>query len=135
MSHDDYGALDDGDPASLSLPERQAAFDALVRVENPADNSPNTFDRASCHLATPTEKLVAMPLFSLDDTTSPLAFQPDGTYVTHGDLAPTFQNQPTNLGPINLHAFSLLRGAAGYRPYLAHYSEKRILGGANQRVR
>jgi hypothetical protein len=105
-SDDDYTPLDNGDPTSLSAQDRQAAFDAVVRVENPADNSANTIDCASCHMATPTERLVAMPLFSLDDTTSPLAFQPDGTYVTKADLAPTFQNQPNNRGPISIHAFS-----------------------------
>jgi hypothetical protein len=64
-------------------------------------------------MATPTEKLIAMPLLSLDDTTSPLAFQPDATYVTNGELAPTFQDPPTNLGPINIHAFSYFGAQPG----------------------
>ena len=49
-----------------------------MRVENPADESPNTIDCASCHFATPTEELVGSPLFSFDDRTSPSSFQPDG---------------------------------------------------------
>jgi len=102
----EYISLDDGNPMALSAEARQAAFDALVRVENPAENSANTIDCARCHLATPTEQLIAMPLFSLVDTLSPLAFAPDGTHVTQADLAPSFQNAPGNLGPVNIHAIS-----------------------------
>jgi hypothetical protein len=99
---DDYTPLDDGTAENLSPSARETAFDALVRVENPRDNSPNTIDCGRCHLATPTEKLVALPLFSLDDTTGPLAFQPDGTSVTEADMTATFGTQ---FG-LNIHAFS-----------------------------
>jgi hypothetical protein len=92
-------------PKSLSSSARQAAFDSLVRIENPRDNSPNTIDCGSCHLATPTERLVAVPEFSLDDRTSPLAFQPDGTSVVAADMTPTF-NSSSGIASLNLHAFS-----------------------------
>jgi len=103
-TQDDYALLDDGHADGLSVSERQTAFDALVRVENPRDNSPNTVDCGSCHFATPTEKLVALPLFALDDTASSLAFQPDGVSVTAADMGATYDAQMD--GPVNLHAFS-----------------------------
>jgi hypothetical protein len=109
-SPDNFSALDDGHPGSLAATALQAAFDGLVQVENPKDNSPNTIDCASCHLATPTEILVAKPLFGLDDTTSPLAFQPDGVHVTAGDMAPTFG---INGGDFNIHAFSYFGASPG----------------------
>jgi hypothetical protein len=109
-SDDNFIPLDDGRPEDLSASTRQAAFDALVRVENPRDNSPNTIDCASCHMATPTEKLIAMPLFSLDDTMSPLAFVPDGTVVTTRDMTASFA---MSAGQINIHAFSYFGDAPG----------------------
>jgi hypothetical protein len=109
-SADDFSAVDEGDPQSVSSSARQAAFDGLVRIENPGDNSASTIDCASCHLATPTEKLVFLPLFSLDDATSPLAFQPDGASVIANDLTPTFN---TNGAQFNIHAFSYFGTAPG----------------------
>lgn len=106
----DFSALDDGTPQSLATSDVQAAFDALVRVENPKDNSPNTVDCASCHVATPTEKLNLLPLFSLDDTTSPLAFQPDGKSVTQAEMAATFISAESQF---NIHAFSYFGQSAG----------------------
>jgi hypothetical protein len=102
-SPDDLLPLDNGAPTSLGASDRTAAFASLVRIENPADNSPNTIDCGSCHFATPTEVFVAMPVFSLDDTTSALAFQPDGKSVVAADLAPTFGASTIQL---NIHAFS-----------------------------
>jgi hypothetical protein len=93
------------DAGGLSPSDHQGALDALVRVENPKDNSANTIDCASCHLATDTEQVVAMPLLSFDDTTSPLAFQPDGTNVTPGDMATTFAPGDAPFG-VNTHVFS-----------------------------
>jgi hypothetical protein len=80
-STDSFATLDDGQTEALSTADRQAELDGLVRIENPADDSVNTIDCASCHLATPTEQQLAMPVFSFDDTTSPLAFAPDGKSV------------------------------------------------------
>jgi hypothetical protein len=91
------------EPMSLSMSAAETAFEALVRVENPKDNSANTVDCGSCHLATPIEKFNTLPFFGLDDTTSPLAFQPDGTSVTQADIVATFS---TNDAQLDLHAFS-----------------------------
>lgn len=41
------------DAEAATKGEKQAAFDAALRIENPAFHSPNTMDCASCHLATP----------------------------------------------------------------------------------
>jgi hypothetical protein len=105
----DFTALDKGAPTSLSAFDRQAALDALVRVENPKDNSPDTVDCASCHMATPTEKIVATPLFGFDDTMSPLAFQPDGTNVTRSAMEATWAAM---FAP-NIHAFSYVATSPG----------------------
>jgi hypothetical protein len=89
----------------VSPSDQQAALDALVRVENPKDNSPETIDCASCHMAADTEHEVAMRLLSFDDTRSSLAFQPDGTSVAPGDMAATFSAADGPFG-VNIHAFS-----------------------------
>jgi hypothetical protein len=102
-SSDNLTPLLSGMTSSLSSADLTAAFDALVRIENPTLNSPTTIDCASCHMATPTEKLVVMPNFGLDDTTSALSFRPSGTSVTAADLTATFA--PVN-GRVDLHAFS-----------------------------
>jgi hypothetical protein len=90
-SADDLTPLLSGMISTQQSPDAtlDAAFDALVRIENPAKNSPTTIDCGSCHLATPTALFVARPLLGLDDTTSPLAFQPDGVHVTAAEMAPT----------------------------------------------
>jgi hypothetical protein len=106
-SHDDLTPLSDGMPGNLDASAVQAAFDSLVRVENPANNSPNTIDCASCHVATPTELLVVSPVFGLDDRTSALAFRPDGKSVVAADTASTFPiGDPPALDDV--HAFSYL---------------------------
>jgi hypothetical protein len=104
-STDNLTPLDDGDAGGLGEAAREAAFDSLVRIENPAYDSPNTIDCASCHLATPTEMLVAEPLFSLDDRMGSLAFQPDGESVVPADMTPTF-GSITPIPLLNMHAFS-----------------------------
>jgi hypothetical protein len=78
--------------------DRQAALEALVRVENPRDNSPDTIDCASCHMA----PLRKPSLF--DDTRNPMAFQPDGTNVTPSDMAATYGDFPPLF--VHIHAFS-----------------------------
>ena len=104
-SADDLAPLDDGTPFSLSAPARQAAFDGLVRVENPADDSAATIDCGSCHFAALTEDLLAMPDFSLVDTASSLAFVPDGKSVVAPDMATTFGTD-LSTGEVNVHGFS-----------------------------
>jgi hypothetical protein len=111
-SSDDYSAiynasavsvLPAGEASVLLSPKIQAALDALVRVENPRDNSPDTIDCASCHLATQTEQSSGH-VASFNDTTSPLAYSPDGTIVARSDMQATFT---LNAG-FNIHAFSYL---------------------------
>ena len=107
----------DGGYATLSPPgsntvtpaTAEAAFEGLVRIENPNDHSPNTIDCGSCHLATPTEKEFLFPALSLDDETSPLSFQPDGVHVTRADMAVHYSQPEVSFG--NLHAFSYLARA------------------------
>jgi hypothetical protein len=102
-STDDLTPLDNGSPNGLSASAREAAFDALVRIENPANHSPNTIDCGSCHFATPTAALIGMPVFSLDDTASALAFHPDNKSVMASDMTRTFSTTSIQL---NIHAFS-----------------------------
>ncbi len=108
-SVDDFSPLFGGTPASLDAATQQAAFDALVRIENPADHTVNNIDCASCHLAAPTVQRVTAPLLALDDQTSAWAFRPDGQSVTADDLTPTFGGAPGDA--LNLHAFSYLNDA------------------------
>ena len=106
--------LDDGTAESLSPSARETAFDALVRVENPRDNSPNTMSTAvGATWRRPPRSSVAMPLFSLDDTMGfPLAFQPDGTRRhagRHGgDVRHAVRAQHSRV--------QLLRESAGHQP-------------------
>src|SRR5262249_22705776 len=60
-SADNLTPLGNGQPGSLAASDRQAALDALVRIENPRDDSPDTIDCLSCHMAAPLENLVARP--------------------------------------------------------------------------
>jgi hypothetical protein len=100
---DDLQPLANGSAAMQLTPSaRQAAFDGLVRVDNPTDNSPNTTDCASCHLATPVSQLVAQPLFGMVEAQNPNAFKPDGVYVLASETAPRFDAT----GSFNVHAFS-----------------------------
>ncbi|MBL9037799.1 MAG: hypothetical protein JNG84_04715 [Archangium sp.] len=100
---DGFELLQEPSRASQATPaEQAAAHDHLLRVENPALHSPETIDCASCHLATPSTKLVVEPVLSLSATANPNAFAPDTRFVRPSDLAPTFT--PTAL--LNLHAFS-----------------------------
>jgi hypothetical protein len=93
----------------MSASARTAAFESLVRIENPGDDSPNTIDCASCHLATPAEKLVAKPHFSLVDTTAAGAFKANAKFVEANETAPTFDPK----GAPNFHMFSYVGRQAG----------------------
>jgi hypothetical protein len=52
-SADNISPLGNGDAGGLAVPDRQAALDALARVENPRDNSADTIDCLGCHMAAP----------------------------------------------------------------------------------
>jgi hypothetical protein len=113
---DSFAILDNDRPDSLSPSMSQAALDNLVRVENPADDTVNTIDCGSCHVVTQTEQYIGMPVFSFDDTTSPFAFSPDGTFVTSADMAVP---PPTN-GLLNIHAFSYFNQTPGINRRVAN---------------
>ena len=109
-SADDLTSLANVQSAMQLAPAaRAAAFAALVRIENPAFNSPDTIDCASCHLATPLSLLVAGPSFSLFEKDDPRAFAPDGQSVLASEMSPTFDAT----GVFNVHAFSYVEGDAG----------------------
>ncbi len=83
--------------------QKQAAFDAALRVENPGTHSPNTIDCASCHLAQFAVQLVGEPMAGLSAAGNANAFVPDAM-IPVADLAPlTALVQDST---INLHAFS-----------------------------
>lgn len=87
---------------SAAKSDVQAAFDSALRIENPHDNSPDTIDCASCHLAQPALQLVGAPL-GMSATGDANAFVPDSR-IPVADLA-----QTTSLdsdGILNIHAFS-----------------------------
>jgi len=88
--------------AGLDAAGRQRAFDALVKVENPADFTPNTIDCASCHLATPTEVYNAGPTYGLSESGNANLFVPDARFVSNAEMALTLD--PAS--PFNVHAFS-----------------------------
>jgi hypothetical protein len=81
---------------------RQTAFDAALRVLNPHDNSPDTIDCASCHLAQPALTMVGEPL-GMTATGDSAAFVADPS-IPLADLAQT--TQLVSSGVLNIHAFS-----------------------------
>lgn len=95
---------------ALSSDEQAALFARLLRVENPSHHSPNTVDCASCHIATPTTKLVAEPLLGLSGKDAADMFKPSGKLLEAADLMATFENEE----PLtNVHAFSYTERRAG----------------------
>lgn len=65
---DNLQLLGDVHRASLASPaDRQRAFDASLRIEDPSLHSPDTIDCASCHLAQPVRVLVGEAAFHLSD--------------------------------------------------------------------
>jgi hypothetical protein len=102
-SSDNLMAFGNVDTATaLTAAQRGAAYDALLRVENPTKHSPDTIDCVSCHLATPGAKLVAEPKFGLSRAGNVNAFAPDGTFVRTSEMTPSFDDA----GTLNVHAFS-----------------------------
>jgi hypothetical protein len=65
--------------------ERELAFDAAVRIENPTLHTPETTDCASCHAAAPARALVGEAILGLAD--DGLDFVADGRFVPEDDLA------------------------------------------------
>jgi hypothetical protein len=88
---------------SATATDRQAAFDAALRIENPGVHSPNTIDCGSCHMAAPARQLVAVQLGLTTDGNAN-AFSADPS-IHAADLTST----TTVLAPdggLNIHAFS-----------------------------
>jgi hypothetical protein len=85
---------------SASEADRQKAFDAALRIENPVHHSPDTIDCVSCHVAT-TALEAAATRFLLKDINK-LGFEPK----------PEFAG-PTKRTLDNLHAMSYLERELG----------------------
>ncbi|HTR50858.1 MAG TPA: hypothetical protein VMJ10_09140 [Kofleriaceae bacterium] len=103
-SSDNLMLLADFMQASAAMPAaRESAFDAALRVLNPADNSPNTIDCASCHLAQPAIQLVGAQL-GMNPAGNSNAFVASPS-IPAADLAQTTQLVGSD-GVLNIHAFS-----------------------------
>ncbi len=83
--------------------DREHAFGAALRVLNPQDNSPDTIDCASCHLAHPAVELVGEQL-GMTPTASAGAFVPSAA-IPAIDLSETTSLVGSD-GVLNIHAFS-----------------------------
>jgi hypothetical protein len=100
-SSTDYEQLVEG-AADLDAGTVQTQFDGLIQVENPTLFTANTIDCGSCHLATPTELNIVVPIYGLGEQGNPHAFAPDARFVFSGEMAPTLGAT----ADFNLHAFS-----------------------------
>lgn len=78
--------LDEEDATAATLEERQAAFDAAARIENPLLHNSLTTDCVSCHLAAPAR---ARALVREDLSPSPEAYASERYDITPSDK---FQN-------------------------------------------
>ncbi len=105
-SADNIVTLANADQAmSATQVQRQAAFDAALRIENPTMNSPNTIDCASCHMAEPARTLVGQQMLGMSPAGDSNAFSPASTIPT-ADLAVTTPMLVGSDGGLNIHAFS-----------------------------
>jgi hypothetical protein len=101
---DDLTLLANFSAAMASSPlQRQAAFDAALRIENPHDHTPNTTDCGSCHIAQHARELVGDAL-GMHEAGNPNAFVPDAS-LPLADLAHTTHAVSAD-GGVNIHAFS-----------------------------
>jgi hypothetical protein len=91
--------------ARASATEREVAFDAAVRIENPTLHTPETTDCASCHAAAPARAMVGEALFGLAD--DGLDFVADGRLVADGRFVPTedLAELPQD-ATVSMHMFS-----------------------------
>ena len=64
--------------------QREAALEAIVKIESPAKHSPNTIDCASCHAAQPERAIVAEGIFNLSTKDSPSLFVATSKWVPGG---------------------------------------------------
>jgi hypothetical protein len=84
--------------------QRQSAFDAALRIENPHFHTPDTIDCISCHMAQPARDIVGKPLGSSADG-NPNAFVAAGM-IPASDLLSTTHIVSTIDAGLNMHAFS-----------------------------
>ncbi len=105
-STDNIVVLSNADQAmSAGQTQRQAAFDAALRIENPTMNSPNTIDCVSCHMAEPARALVGQQMFGMMSAGDSNAFVPAST-IPAADLAATQTMLINADSGLNIHAFS-----------------------------
>ncbi len=103
-SKDDMALLANLDKAkAATAADRQAAFDAALRIENPDMHSPNTIDCASCHLAQPARELTGTNEFKLSAEGNANLFKADSK-IPKADLVPSTSVE--NQSGINVHSFS-----------------------------
>ena len=83
--------------------QQQAAYDAALRIENPAFHSPNTIDCASCHVGQAARLLIGDDVLGLSATGNPNLFARDPKYVSARSM-----KQTTNVRtqPLNVHMLS-----------------------------
>jgi hypothetical protein len=105
-SADNIVMLANADQAlSATQAQRQAGFDAALRIENPTMNSPNTIDCVSCHMAEPARTLVGQQMLGMSPAGDRNAFAPAST-IPAPDLAVTTPKLVGTDGGLNIHAFS-----------------------------
>ncbi|MBX3204211.1 MAG: hypothetical protein KF764_04030 [Labilithrix sp.] len=98
--------------SSVDADRRQAAFDATVRVENPALHSPDTVDCASCHAAEPARRLVGEGKLRLTLKDRAAAFVASAEFVPAAEMKLT----SIDTGGINVHMFSYKGKVASIHP-------------------
>jgi hypothetical protein len=89
--------------SAASAADRQAAFDAMLRIENPNFHSPNTIDCASCHVSE-VARVNNAPLWGLTAEGDAFSFARPAS-VPAADLALTAPVEPGRSNK-NFHAFS-----------------------------
>jgi hypothetical protein len=92
------------DLGMATMAAKQSAFDAALRIQNPAADSPNTIDCGSCHLAQFAVQLVGTSVLHFAESGNANAFVADPA-IPSTDLTPMTALVQSD-GSINLHAFS-----------------------------
>lgn len=105
-SGDNLGTLASTSQAmAATAADRQAAFDAALRIESPMHDSQDTTDCVSCHVAEPVRVLVGEQAFGMTASGDANAFSPDPS-IPAADLSATLGADLIAQGSLNLHAFS-----------------------------
>jgi hypothetical protein len=81
---------------------RQSQFDALVRIENPHSNTPDTVSCALCHFTQTTRELVVRPVLGLTEQDSTFTYEPNRQLLPNVNLAARFNTQSSGF---QVHAF------------------------------